>query len=203
MDQKPVVKMYSDFKSPYAFLAFKPGIELARKYNVNIKWRPFQLRLKGKGQRSIYSEWKVKYSYMDARRHANRLYDGQMLRGPLKIFDTTPSLIGSLFAEKHKKLEEYCMTLFESFFKREFAADEIEEVSKLIEQIGLSKKEYLKFLEGDGAVEFEACLDEAADDHIFGVPIFVFNGEQFWGADRIWLLEETLANAGLAKSDGP
>jgi len=79
MDQKPVVKMYSDFKSPYAFLAFKPGIELARKYNVNIKWRPFQLRLKGKGQRSIYSEWKVKYSYMDARRHANRLYDGQML----------------------------------------------------------------------------------------------------------------------------
>jgi 2-hydroxychromene-2-carboxylate isomerase len=94
------------------------------------------------------------------------------------------------------------MTLFESFFKREFAADEIEEVSKLIEQIGLSKKEYLKFLEGDGAVEFEACLDEAADDHIFGVPIFVFNGEQFWGADRIWLLEETLANAGLAKSDG-
>ena len=112
MDQKPVVKMYSDFKSPYAFLAFKPGIELSRKYNVNIKWRPFQLRLKGKGQRSIYSEWKVKYSYMDARRHANRLYDGQMLRGPLKIFDTTPSLIGSLFAEKHKKLEEYCMTLF-------------------------------------------------------------------------------------------
>ena len=95
MDQKPVVKMYSDFKSPYAFLAFKPGIELARKYNVNIKWRPFQLRLKGKGQRSIYSEWKVKYSYMDARRHANRLYDGQMLRGPLKIFDTTPSLIAS------------------------------------------------------------------------------------------------------------
>ena len=202
MDQKPVVKMYSDFKSPYAFLAFKPGIELARKYNVNIKWRPFQLRLKGKGQRSIYSEWKVKYSYMDARRHANRLYDGQMLRGPLKIFDTTPSLIGSLFAEKHKKLEEYCMTLFESFFKREFAADEIEEVSKLIEHIGLSKKEYLKFLEGDGAVEFEACLDEAADDHIFGVPIFVFNGEQFWGADRIWLLEETLAKAGLAISDG-
>jgi len=200
MTKKPVVKMYSDFKSPYAFLAFKPGIELTQKYNVDIKWRPFQLRLKGKGQRSIYSEWKIKYSYMDARRHANRLYDGQMLRGPLKIFDTTPSLIGSLFAEKHNKLEEYCTTLFESFFKREFAADETEEVSKLIENIGLSKQAYLEFLVADGLIEFESCLDEAAEDHIFGVPIFVFNGEQFWGADRLWLLEETLAEAGLAKS---
>ena len=200
MTQKPVVKMYSDFKSPYAFLAFKPGIELAQKYNVDIKWRPFQLRLKGKGQRSIYSEWKVKYSYMDARRHANRLYDGQMLRGPLKIFDTTPSLIGSLFAEKHNKLEEYCTTLFESFFKRKFAADETEEVSKLIEHIGLSKQAYLEFLVDDGLTEFESCLDEAAEDHIFGVPIFVFNGEQFWGADRLWLLEETLAESGLGKS---
>jgi 2-hydroxychromene-2-carboxylate isomerase len=200
MTKKPVVKMYSDFKSPYAFLAFKPGIELTQKYNVDIKWRPFQLRLKGKGQRSIYSEWKIKYSYMDARRHANRLYDGQMLRGPLKIFDTTPSLIGSLFAEKHNKLEEYCTTLFESFFKREFAADETEEVSKLIENIGLSKQAYLEFLVDDGLIEFESCLDEAAEDHIFGVPIFVFNGEQFWGADRLWLLEETLAEAGLAKS---
>ena len=104
MTQKPIVKMYSDFKSPYAYIAFKPGMELTNKYNVDIKWRPFQLRLKGKGQRSIYSEWKVKYSYMDARRHANRLYDKQMLRGPLKIFDTTPSLIGSLFAEKNNLL---------------------------------------------------------------------------------------------------
>jgi 2-hydroxychromene-2-carboxylate isomerase len=47
MDQKPVVKMYSDFKSPYAFLAFKPGIELARKYNVNIKWRPVPITTEG------------------------------------------------------------------------------------------------------------------------------------------------------------
>ena len=199
MIQKPVVKMYSDFKSPYAFIAFKPGMELAKKYNIELKWRPFQLRLKGKGQRSIYSEWKVKYSYMDARRHANRLYDGQMIRGPLKIFDTTPALIGSLFAEKNGILENYCINVFESFFKREFAADDVDEVAQLITQLGLSKSDYLTFLNNEGKIDFEACLEEAAEDQIFGVPIFVFNGEQFWGADRIWLLEETLKEAGLTK----
>ena len=98
MSETAIIKMYSDYKSPYAFLAFEPAYALEERYNVRIKWRPFQLRLKGKGQRSIYSEWKVKYSYMDVRRNANLLYGGKMLRGPLKIFDTTPALIGGLFA---------------------------------------------------------------------------------------------------------
>ena len=83
------VKMYSDFKSPYAFLAFDPAFALEDKYHITLKWKPFQLRLKGKGQRSQYSEYKVKYSYMDARRWAN-MRGGLMIRGPLKIFDTTP-----------------------------------------------------------------------------------------------------------------
>ena len=75
------VKMYSDFKSPYAFLAFDPAFALEDKYRISLKWKPFQLRLKGKGERSRYSEYKVKYSYMDARRWAN-LRGGLMIRGP-------------------------------------------------------------------------------------------------------------------------
>ena len=137
---------------------------------------------------------------MDARRHANRLYDKQMLRGPLKIFDTTPALIGSLFAEKNNLLHSYCTIVFESFFKREFAADDCNEVAELLETLGLSKDEYLDFLSNEGKTLFEHCLEEASEDQVFGVPIFMFNGEQFWGADRIWLLEERLTEAGLTKS---
>ena len=59
-EERPEVKMYSDFKSPYAYLAFEPAFELEDKYRVRLKWKPFQLRLKGKGQRSQYSEYKVK-----------------------------------------------------------------------------------------------------------------------------------------------
>ena len=70
-EQRAEVKMYSDYKSPYAYVAFDPGMELEQKYNVRVRWRPFQLRIKGKGQRSVYSEYKVKYSYLDARRWAN------------------------------------------------------------------------------------------------------------------------------------
>jgi 2-hydroxychromene-2-carboxylate isomerase len=45
---------------------------------------------------------------------------------------------------------------------------------------------------------YERAQEEAAEDRIFGVPIFVFNGEPFWGHDRIGLLERRLAEAGLA-----
>ncbi len=193
------VKMYSDFKSPYAFLAFDPAFDLEDKYNIRIKWLPFQLRLKGKGQRSIYSEWKVKYSYMDARRNAN-LRGGLMLRGPLKIFDTTPALIGGLFADRHGMVREYGRKVFEEFFKRELAADEADAIADLIAGLGLSADEYREFLAGEGVIEYEQIQEKSVEDQIFGVPLFVFNGEQFWGYDRMWFLEMRLEEAGLLKS---
>jgi 2-hydroxychromene-2-carboxylate isomerase len=66
--EKVEVKMYSDFKSPYAYLAFDPGMSLGQRFDVRVRWIPFQLRLKGKGERSVYSEYKVKYSYRRLRR---------------------------------------------------------------------------------------------------------------------------------------
>src|SRR5437588_6148192 len=81
-EQHDEVKMYSDFKSPYAYLAFDPGMALGHRFDVRVRWIPFQLRSKGKGERSVYSEYKVKYSYMDARRWAKPR--GLWIRGPLK-----------------------------------------------------------------------------------------------------------------------
>src|SRR5262249_48284030 len=98
-------KMYSDFKSPYAFLAFDPGMTLGQRFDVRVRWIPFQLRVKGKGARSVYSEYKVKYSYMDARRWAKPR--GLWIRGPLKVYDTTPAAIGGLFAETQGRLLDF------------------------------------------------------------------------------------------------
>ena len=52
---------------------------------------------------------------------------------------------------------------------------------------------------GQGLQDYEQAHEEATADHIFGVPIFVFNGEPFWGHDRIPLLEHRLYEAGLAR----
>src|SRR5262245_27233082 len=201
-DQRAEVKMYSDYKSPYAFLAFDPGFELERKFNVRVRWRPFQLRIKGKGERSVYSEYKVRYSYLDARHWANMRPGGLVLKGPLKIYDTTPALVGGLFAERRGRLLDYSRTVFERFFKRELEVDQPDAVATVMAALGLSEADYRAYLAGEGMRAYEAAQTEASEDHVFGVPMFVFNGEPFWGHDRIPLLERRLNEAGLAIRDG-
>ena len=181
MDQLRELKLYSDYKSPYAFLAFDPVMELEKKYRVKVSWKPFQLRLKGKGQRSVYSEYKVKYSYMDARRWAN-LRGGIMLRGPLKIYDTTPALIGSLFALRHGKLIGYSRIVYTAFFRRELAVDEVDAVVGVLTGLGLEEAAFRDYLHGEGASEYERIQEESVQDQIFGVPIMVLDGEPFWGS---------------------
>jgi len=197
---REVLKMYSDYKSPYAWLAFDPVFELEKKFDIKVKWRPFQLRIKGSGQRSVYSEYKVKYSYMDARRSANERGDKKIIRGPLKIFDTAPALIGGLFAEKHGRLLEYSRLVYELFFRRELAVDEVDAVERFIESLGMSGAEFRSYFEGDGRREYEEAQQESQGDQIFGVPICVFRGEQFWGNDRVPMLERRLQEAGLSLS---
>ena len=139
---------------------------------------------------------KVKYSYLDARRWAKPR--GLRIRGPLKIYDTMPAAIGGLFAEKHGRLLDFGRAAFKRFFVREFEADQPEAVARLISELGLSEREFLEYLPGEGREAYERCQEEAASDHVFGVPFFLFAGEPFWGYDRIPLLEQRLAEAGLA-----
>ena len=189
------VKMYSDYKSPYAFLAFDPAFALEERYRLRLRWIPFQLRIKGKGERSLYSEYKARYSYLDARRWAKPR--GIVIRGPLKVYDTTPALIGGLLAARHGKLREFSRTVYERFFKRDLELDQPGAVEAVIAGLGIAPAEYREFLAGAGAEEYAAAQQEAASDHVFGVPIFVFEGEPFWGHDRLPVLEQRLGESGL------
>jgi len=192
------VKMYSDYKSPFAYLAFDPAFALEDRFRIRLRWIPFQLRIKGKGERSLYSEFKARYSYLDARRCANMR--GLVIRGPLKVYDTTPALIGGLFAQQQGRLFDYSRRVYELFFKRELEADQPEAVAGVIASLGMSADDYRKYLSGDGALAYQRAQDEAAADHVFGVPLFFFEGEPFWGHDRLPILEDRLAQAGLANA---
>jgi 2-hydroxychromene-2-carboxylate isomerase len=192
------VKMYSDYKSPFAYLAFDPAFALEDRFRIRLRWIPFQLRIKDKGARSLYSDYKARYSYLDARRWANMR--GLVIRGPLKVYDTTPALIGGLFAQQQGRLFDYSRRVYELFFKRELEADQPEAVASVIASLNMSADDYRKYLAGDGALAYQRAQDEAAADHVFGVPLFFYEGEPFWGHDRLPILEDRLTQAGLAAS---
>jgi 2-hydroxychromene-2-carboxylate isomerase len=194
------LKLYYDYKSPFAFLAAEPAFALPERYAVALRWIPFQLRIKGKGERSLYSEWKARYSYLDARRWANRR-GGFKVRGPKKVYDSRPALIGGLFAEREGCFRPFTLEAYARFFDHRIELDVPEDVAKCLDEVagtGAGER-YLGYLAGEGARDYEAAQQEAHADHVFGVPLFFFRGEPFWGHDRIGLLEERLREAGLAR----
>jgi 2-hydroxychromene-2-carboxylate isomerase len=178
----------------------EPAFALPQRFDVTPRFLPFTLKIKGPGQRSIYSEWKARYSYVDARRWANRR-GGFTIRGPRKVYDSAPALIGGLFAQRARFFERYSLEVFARFFEHRLEIDEPEQVAALIGELGHDPAAYLEFLDGDGAKQLDACIEEAHADHVFGVPLFLIGGEQFWGHDRIPLLEERLGELGLARKE--
>ena len=167
---------------------------------MRLRWLPFVLRIKGPGQRSIYSDWKARYSYQDARRFANQR-GGFKIMGPRKIYDSAPALIGGLFAEGEGFFREYTEETFRRFFERRLEIDVADEVAALVAELRgpAAEDAYRAFLAGDGPKRLEASIEEGHADQVFGVPIFVLRGERFWGNDRIAMLEERLAEYGLAR----
>ena len=112
---------------------------------------------------------------------------------------TAPAAIGGLFAEKQGKIREYGNMVFDLFFKRELAADEPDAVAQTIGGLGLSEQSYRDYLAGEGPADYERAQEEAVTDQVFGVPMFYFENEQFWGYDRMGLLEHRLTDASLRR----
>ncbi|MBM4266565.1 MAG: disulfide bond formation protein DsbA [Deltaproteobacteria bacterium] len=198
MEAPEELKLYFDYKSPFAYLAAEPALALPERFAVRLRWIPYFLRIKGKGERSLYSEWKARYSYFDARRWAN-LRGGFPIKGPLKVYDSRPAMIGGLFAEREGFFREYTLETYARFFRRELEIDETAAVANLIAELGHDPDAFFRYAQGEGAADLKACLDEGHEDHVFGVPLFLFRGEPFWGHDRMPLLEQRLTEAGLRR----
>src|SRR5437660_10606419 len=127
------VTVYTDYKSPYAYLAMDPAYELEREFGVRLDWLPYVLdipsflgsaRLDEEGRvveenRNAHQWRRVKYSYMDCRRQARKR--GLVIRGPQKIWDSTLAAAGLLYAKRQGDpvLRRYNDIIFERFWKRE------------------------------------------------------------------------------------
>lgn len=189
-------RIYIDYKSPYAYLAKDPAYELEREFGIRFDWLPYVLNIPdflGTVEGRNPHQWRrVRYSYMDARRLANRR--GLTVKGPQKIFDSSVAAIGMLYAQRRGVFPRYNDLVFERFWKRELDIEDREAICKVLEESGAPVAAFFDFLEGEGHRELERINREAEEIGVFGVPTFVIDGELFWGGDRIWMVREKLAS---------
>ena len=99
-----------------------------------------------------------------------------------------------LFAQRSGLFRPYHDTVFRRFWSHDLEIDELSDISGVIESIGLSRPEFEAYVHGPARAEHDRIIDEAETLGVFGVPTMVFNGELFWGGDRIDLLIERIQN---------
>ncbi|MEN9313641.1 MAG: hypothetical protein RIS35_34 [Pseudomonadota bacterium] len=188
------VTVYTDYKSPYAYVAKNAALALAVELPVVLDWRPYTLRiadyLDAVDTRSPHNWRKVRYAYMDARRLAN--LQGLVLKGPRRIFDGSLSSIGMLFAQRHGFFPAYHDRTFDLFWRHALDIDSMDAMKAHVAALGGSAQEFEAFALGDGAELHRGIVDDAEARGVFGVPTMIFDDELFWGGDRIDLLRRAI-----------
>ena len=196
--------VYTDYKSPYAFVADAAIRAIALQYPVHLDWRPYTLRIEefmGTVEARTVHNWrKVRYGYMDARRMANR--QGLIMKGPRRIYRGELSSTGLLFAQDHEFFDAYHASTFERFWRHDLDIDSLEEMSRHIDALGASGADFVRFAQGEGGARERRLVGEAEALGIFGVPMMIFDDQLYWGGDRLAMvreaIEQTLSAAGEA-----
>lgn len=199
------VRLYIDYKSPYAYLAKDPAYALARDTGVEIDWLPYVLdipaylgsaKVDGAGKvleenRNAHQWRRVKYSYMDVRREANRV--GLTIRGTQKIWDSSLAGIGLLFAKARGVSRAYNDEVFERFWKRDLDIENHAVLGDVLKRAGADVASWDAFHTGEGRQALKAVQDDAEAKGVFGVPsVLLPDGDLYWGREHFPRLREIL-----------
>jgi 2-hydroxychromene-2-carboxylate isomerase len=208
MARVPTITVYSDYKSPYAYLAKDPVYALEHDFAARVDWLPYVLdipsflgsaRIDSNGRvleadRSPHQWRRVRYSYMDCRRQARKR--GLVIRGPQKIWNSTLAAAGLLWAKRQGGdiLRRYHDLTFERFWKRELDIEDAAVVAAVLAEAGATAIGLGTYLADAGPREVAGISRAAEAQGVFGVPTFVINGEIFWGREHLPDIRDLLAN---------
>lgn len=189
------VEFFFSFRSPYSYLAAPRAFDLARRYDIDLTYRgirPMAMR----GQPLPLA--KRLYILRDAKREADglgmpfgKIHDplGEGVWRCLTIAEHAASV---------GHLEEFVLAASRGIWAE--AVDVLRDVPlrRICEAAGLR-------WEDCGAAIANAAYRQRVEDNTarleqlgqWGVPVFIFAGEAYWGQDRIEDLEHALRLAGL------
>jgi 2-hydroxychromene-2-carboxylate isomerase len=191
------VVAYTDYKSPYAYLAKDPTYALERDKGVRVEWRPYILDIPAylgsarvdeaghvlEESRNAHQWRRVRYSYMDARRQAAKR--GLTIRGPQKIFDSSLAAAGMLFAQAagDDVFRRYNDLVFERFWRRALDIESVGAMTAILAEAGAPAG---FGAQADTLRAEVATISRAAEAMgVFGVPTFVVGSEIFWGREHL------------------
>jgi 2-hydroxychromene-2-carboxylate isomerase len=208
MDKANTILVYSDYKSPYAFLAKDLIYELEDQFDVRLEWLPYTLdipsylgsaRLDERGEvvqsnRNAHQWRRVRYSYMDCRRQARKR--GLVILGTRKIWEIPLSpRLACWWAKRQGKRQfrSYHDRVFECFWRRQLDIEDAEAIAAVLSEVHADTTGFRGYLRGEGRIELDTIRESAEAAGVFGVPSFIVEGEPFWGREHLADIREKLA----------
>ncbi len=198
--------VYVDVKSPYAWLAIEPTIQLGRALSISIDWRPLTLDIpsylgsartdsSGKVVESKRSpaQWNaVRYAYRDAKRYAR--LRGMTLYGTQKIWDSSLAGIGLLWARQQGQAaaERYLSAVYPPFWRRELDIENAGVIEAVLAAADVDNGGFVAYAHGEGRLIHDRLQQSLHPNGIFGVPTYIVAGDRFFGREHLpairWLL---------------
>ena len=202
--------VYTDFKSPYAYLAKDLIYKLEDDLGIDGDWRHFTLDIPSylgsarvddaghilESTRTEHQWKRVKYAYMDVRRHAN--LRGLVVRGTQKIWDTSRAGAALYRAKESGRavMRRFMDDVFERFWKRELDVENVDVLAERLEAAGADATDLSDYVHGAGQALHDQHRQEAWETGVFGVPtIRLADDELFFGREQLPLIRWKLTGA--------
>lgn len=201
--------VYIDVKSPYGFVAVGPTLALERELGMQFDWRPLTLDIPSylgsatkKAGKVVQSAgrsdrlWRmIRYSYMDARRYAQR--QGLVLKGTEKIWDSRLANIAIQWVAQRQRdaLPSLLEAFFPPFWRRELDIENPEVIQGCLLEAGVDSSGFLDYAAGEGGALHDDLQGRLHESGIYGVPTYVLDGTPFHGREHIPYLRWKLSGA--------
>jgi len=201
---KDPIEFWFDFASPYGYFASNLIDEIAEEYGRTVLWRPFLLGIvmKETGNRPL-ADQPIKRDY--AARDLPRL--ARYYELPFRMPSTFP-IPGVAASRAFYWLERrggnqaaakaFTAEAYTGYFGHDRDIGDAAVVAEIAADVaGTSAEEARAGFESTEVKDvLKARTAEARDKGVFGSPYVIVDGEPFWGADRLWMVEEWLDTGG-------
>ena len=217
-EDAPKLDVYIDLKSPHAYLAIRPTLEIARDFNVALNFLPYTLSYTAIGvSESVEDDMKRRPATAAADRKARMYYatareyarlQGLPLRSPHRLLDSELAHKYFLFAKTQNLEVQFAMHVYLQGWStgwREFELESQEALTETLSSCGVSLSGLDQYLEQTANADIQEIMTHAEDTGVVGVPHYVFFDEHLerdlglFGREHLALIRSKYLKAGHAK----
>ena len=217
-----VLDVYIDLKSPHAYLAIRPSLEVAKDYRVKVNFCPYTLSYESLGltthvgqdkQRrppSAAADRKARMYYAAAREYA--ALQGLPFRTPHRLLDSHLAHKVMLYAKKQTLEIPFIMQVYLQGWGsgwRRYELESLDQLSQSLTEVGgeIDQLENYVGTTGAGETDLKSAMADAEHSGCAGAPHFVFSSFAnrqrvgLFGREHLSLIRGKYAAAGLARDN--